>query len=88
MIAVCLLHAGKRFEEVRQYLQPDVVIVNTVHPFNPQPNTGVSTLTGVDEARHHLTQLCTEHSSRAMLRFDTIHRNPRVTVAYETSLRR
>ena len=54
----CCCVAENNYDEVAQYCQPDVVMVNTVCPINPQPDSGVSTLKGVKEAsqQSHLTR--------------------------------
>ena len=46
--------AENNYDEVAQYCQPDVVMVNTVCPVDPQPDSGVSTLKGVKEASQQL----------------------------------
>jgi hypothetical protein len=46
----CCYVAENNYDEVAQYCQPDVVMVNTVCPVDPQPDSGVSTLKGVKEA--------------------------------------
>lgn len=46
----CCCVAENKYDEVAQYCQPDVVMVNTVCPIDPQPDSGVSTLKGVKEA--------------------------------------
>jgi hypothetical protein len=48
-VLVWLLLAENDYNEVLQYFHPDVVMVNTVCPVDPQHDSGVSTLTGAEQ---------------------------------------
>jgi hypothetical protein len=56
-----LLAAENKYDEVLQYVHPDVEMVNTMCPINPQPDSGVSTLTGANQVRLRLQTPADHH---------------------------